>query len=139
MKQVKGQSETHPMLSPNDEFASFALWSVLLGLPLDSGRVDNIVGSYARQALKDGITMQDTRGYNPYKFGFGGGSDSHNAASPYRQENFYGGHAHEDGTIDTRMSGHNFSGIDVRGGGQLSFFVVEPLNIRLVGFRLRLN
>jgi Protein of unknown function (DUF3604) len=114
MKQVKGQSETHPLLSPNDEFASFALWSVLLGLPLDSGRVDKIVGSYARQALKDGITMQDTRGYNPYKFGFAGGSDSHNAASPYRQQNFYGGHAHEDGTIDTRMSGHNFSGIDVR-------------------------
>jgi len=114
MKQVKGQSETHPLLSPNDEFSSFAIWSVLLGLPLDSGRVDKIVGSYARQALKDGITMQSTRGYNPYKFGMAGGSDSHNSASPYRQENFYGGHAHEDGTIETRMSGHNFSGIDVR-------------------------
>jgi len=114
MKQVKGQSETHPLLSPNDEFASYALWSVLLGLPADSGRVDKIVGSYARQALKDGITMQDTRGYNPYKFGMAGGSDSHNSASPYRQENFYGGHAHEDGTIETRMGAHNFAGIDVR-------------------------
>ncbi len=114
MKQVKGQSETHPLLSPNDEFASFAIWSVLLGLPPDSGRVDKIVGSYARQALKDGLAMQDTRNYNPYKFGMAGGSDSHNAASPYRQENFFGGHAHEDGTIQTRMEGHNFSGIDVR-------------------------
>lgn len=114
MKQVKGQSETHPLLSPNDEFASFAIWSVLLGLPADSGRVDKIVGSYARQALKDGLAMQDTRGYNPYKFGMAGGSDSHNSASPYRQENFYGGHAHEDGTIETRMGGHNFAGIDVR-------------------------
>jgi Protein of unknown function (DUF3604) len=114
MKQVKGQSETHPLLSPNDEFASFAIWSVLLGLPPDSGRVDKIVGSYARQALKDGLAMQDTRNYNPYKFGMAGGSDSHNAASPYRQENFFGGHAHEDGTIETRMAGHNFAGIDVR-------------------------
>jgi len=114
MKQVKGQSETHPLLSPNDEFASFAIWSVLLGLPADSGRVDKIVGSYARQALKDGLAMQDTRGYNPYKFGMAGGSDSHNSASPYRQENFFGGHAHEDGTIETRMGGHNFAGIDVR-------------------------
>ena len=40
--------------------------------PPDSGRIHKIVGSYARQALKDGLTMQDTRGYNPYKFGFGG-------------------------------------------------------------------
>jgi hypothetical protein len=114
MKQVKGQSETHPLLSPNDEFASFALWSVLLGLPADSGRVDKVVGSYARQALKDGLAMQDTRGYNPYKFGIAGGSDAHNTASPYRQQNFFGGHAHEDGTIETRMAGHNFAGIDVR-------------------------
>ena len=112
--QIKGQSETHPLLSPNDEFASYAIWSVLLGLPADSGRVDKIVGSYARQALKDGLTMQDVRGYNPYKFGIGAAADAHNSASPYRQENFFGGHAHEDGTIETRMSGHNFAGIDVR-------------------------
>ena len=37
--------------------------------------------------------MQDTRGYNPYKFGMAGGSDSHNTGSPYRQDNFFGGHA----------------------------------------------
>ena len=114
IKQIKGQSETHPLLSPNDEFSSFAIWSVLLGLPAESGRVDKIVGSYARQALKDGLAMQDTRGFNPYKFGFGAAADSHNTATPYRQENFFGGHAQEDGTIETRMSGHNFAGIDVR-------------------------
>ncbi len=37
--------------------------------------------------------MQDVRGYNPYKFGMAGGSDSHNTGSPYRQDNFYGLHA----------------------------------------------
>jgi Protein of unknown function (DUF3604) len=114
IKQIKGQSETHPLLSPNDEFANYEINSFLLGLPADSGRIDKIVGSYGRQALKDGITMQDTRGYNPYKFGMAGGSDSHNTGSPYRQNNFYGGHAAEDGTIQLRMSGHNFAGIDVR-------------------------
>jgi len=114
IKQIKGQSETHPLLSPNDEFSSYAIWSVLLGLPAESGRVDKVVGSYARQALKDGIAMQDTRGFNPYKFGFGAAADSHNTGTPYRQENFFGGHAQEDGTIETRMSGHNFAGIDVR-------------------------
>ncbi len=69
---------------------------------------DHIVGSYARQALKDGITMQDTKGYNPYKFGVVGASDSHNTGTPYRQDNFYGGHAALDGTIEGRMAGHVF-------------------------------
>lgn len=114
IKQMKGQSEAHPLLSPNDEFANYEIMSVLLGLPANSGRINKLVGSYARQALKDGLAMQDTRGYNPYKFGFGAAADSHNTGTPYRQDNFFGGHAMEDGTIETRMSGHNFSGIDVR-------------------------
>ena len=79
--QIKGQSETHPLLSPTDEFANYELLVALIGLPPDSGRVDHITGSYARQALKDGITLQDVRGYNPYKFGMAGASDSHNSAS----------------------------------------------------------
>lgn len=114
IKQIKGQSETHPLLSPNDEFAAYEINNFLIGLPSDSGRIDHIVGSYGRQALKDGITMQDILNYNPYKFGMAGGSDSHNTGAPYRQENFYGGHGSEDGTIETRMSGHNFNGLDVR-------------------------
>ncbi len=112
IKQIKGQSETHPLLSPNDEFANYEILSYLLGDP--QGRFDHVVGSYARQALKDGIAMQDTRGYNPYKFGMVGGSDAHNSASPYRQDNFFGGHAHLDGLIETRMSGHLFAGLDTR-------------------------
>ncbi|HEX8801848.1 MAG TPA: DUF3604 domain-containing protein, partial [Terriglobales bacterium] len=105
IKQIKGQSETHPLLSPNDEFASYELLSGLLGEKPDNGRIDHIQGSFARQAYKDGITMQDVRGYNPYKFGMAGGSDSHNTGSPYRQENFYGGHAQIDGTVDRRLAG----------------------------------
>ena len=114
IKQIKGQSETHPLLSPNDEFANYEILSFLIGLPEESGLIPHIVGSYARQALKDGLTMQDTRGYNPYKFGIVGGSDSHNTGAPYRQNNFYGGHGINDGTIETRMSGHIFTGMDVR-------------------------
>ena len=41
-------------------------------------------------------------------------ADSHNTGTPYRRNNFFGGHAMEDGTIQTRMAGHNFAGIDVR-------------------------
>ncbi|MGO9063365.1 MAG: DUF3604 domain-containing protein [Myxococcaceae bacterium] len=115
IKQIKGQSETHPLLSPTDEVASYEILTALLGQPASSGRIDHITGSYARQAYKDGVAMQDTRGYNPYKFGMAGGSDSHNTGSPYRQDNFYGGHAQIDGTVDRRMAGVlAFGTIDVR-------------------------
>jgi len=105
IKQLKGASETHPLLSPNDEYAGYELFSGLLGLPTDNGRIDHITGSFARQALKDGIAMQDVRGYNPYKFGIGAASDSHNTGSPYRQDNFFGGHAEIDGTVERRLAG----------------------------------
>ena len=103
IKQLKGTSETHPMLSPNDEYANFEIMSVLLGNP--PGRIPHLVGSYARQALKDGVALEDTKGFNPYKFGFGAASDSHNTAVPYRQDNFFGGHSFTDGTPEARMAG----------------------------------
>jgi len=115
IKQIKGSSETHPLLSPNDEFSGYELASALLGQKPDNGRVDHITGSFARQALKDGLAMQDVRGYNPYKFGIGAASDSHNTGAPYRQDNFYGGHAQIDGTVDRRLAGVlAFGTIDVR-------------------------
>jgi Protein of unknown function (DUF3604) len=116
IKQIKGASETHPLLSPNDEFASYEIFAGgLLGQKPDGGRIDHIQGSFSRQALRDGLTMQDVRGYNPYKFGMAGGSDSHNTGSPYRQDNFYGGHAQIDGTVDRRLAGVlAFGTLDVR-------------------------
>ena len=87
----------------------------ILGLPANVGRIDHITGSFVRQAYKDGITMQDTRGYNPYKFGMAGGSDSHNTGSPYRQDNFFGLHADADGTVERRFAGVLIGGtMDVR-------------------------
>ncbi len=112
IKQLKGTSETHPLLSPNDEFASFEIMSILLGDP--PGRIPHIVGSYARQALKDGLAMQESKGFNPYKFGFGAAADSHNTAVPYRQDNFFGAHGATDGTIELRMSGRLNAGMDPR-------------------------
>ncbi|NRG16089.1 DUF3604 domain-containing protein [Rhizobiales bacterium] len=114
IKQIKGQSETHPLLSPNDEFANYEIMSFLIGQPEDSGRVPAIVGSYARQALKDGLTMQHAKGYNPFKFGFVAGSDSHNTGAPYRTNNAFAGHGINDGLVQRRMSGHLFTGMDVR-------------------------
>jgi hypothetical protein len=112
VKQIKGASETHPLLSPTDEFANFEILTFLLGDP--PGVSPRIPGSYIRQGLKDGIAMQTAAGFNPYKMGFVGGSDSHNSASPYRQDNFYGGHASLEGKIEERMSGKLFTGLDPR-------------------------
>jgi hypothetical protein len=115
IKQIKGASETHPLLSPTDEYASYEIFSGLLGLPPDNGRIDHITGSFARQAYKDGITLQDVKGFNPYKFGMAAGSDSHNTASPYRHDNFFGGHVQLDGTVQRRMVGVMLGNtIDVR-------------------------
>ncbi len=115
IKQGKGQSETHPLLSPTDEFASYELYQTILGQPANVGRIDHITGSFARQALKDGIAMQDVRGYNPYKLGMAGGSDGHNTGSPYRQDNFFGLHADADGSVDRRFAGVLIGGtMDVR-------------------------
>jgi hypothetical protein len=112
IKQIKGQSETHPVLSPNDEFANYELLNYLLGDP--KGRNATIPGSFVRQGLKDGLSMQAAKGYNPYKMGFVGGSDSHNTGVPYRQNNFFGGHGLNDGSIKERMAGHVFAGLDTR-------------------------
>ncbi len=115
IKQGKGQSETHPLLSPTDEFASYELYQAILGLPANVGRIDHITGSFGRQALKDGIAMQDVRGFNPYKLGMAGGSDGHNTGSPYRQDNFFGLHGDADGSVDRRFAGVLIGGtMDVR-------------------------
>ena len=119
IKQIKGQSEAHPLLSPNDEFANYEVvnWEIN-----DPRAVPAIPGSYARQALKDGLSMQDVWGFNPYKLGFGGGSDSHNSASAYRQNNFFGGHGEVDGLPQVRLAGFYFAGMDLRfmGPGSLT-------------------
>ncbi|HRH86041.1 MAG TPA: DUF3604 domain-containing protein [Rubrivivax sp.] len=112
IKQIKGASETHPLLSPNDEFASFEIMQFMIGDP--PGRTPQIPGGFARQALKDGLAMQGALGFNPYKFGFNGGADSHNTAVAYRQGNWFGAHALTDATPQIRMSGRITAGMDPR-------------------------
>ena len=57
--QLKGTSETNPLLSPNDEFASYEILNYLLG---GAERAPKIHGSYIREAHENGLAMQDTRG-----------------------------------------------------------------------------
>jgi len=86
--QIKGTSETHPLLSPIDEFASFELYEILLR----SGVADPnpAAGSYARTGLLRGLDIEDRVGVNPYKFGLQAGTDSHTSLSTSDEDNFWG-------------------------------------------------
>jgi hypothetical protein len=88
--QIKGDSETHPLLSPNDEFADFGTW--------DKGDIGgrNVITKemlphqYARSALRLGLQQEAKLGVNPFKFGMIGSTDSHTALATAREDNFFG-------------------------------------------------
>ena len=84
--QVKGTSETHPFLSPNDEWADFEIFPFRVGLWAKS----RPRGSYVRQALLDGIAFQSQEGFNPYRLGFVGASDTHNSGFQFNEEKHTG-------------------------------------------------
>jgi len=73
--QNKGQSDTVPELSPNDEFANFEIFDHLLTWP---NVKSNANGGYIRQAYGRGLVIQSSVGANPYKYGVVGGADIHN-------------------------------------------------------------
>jgi hypothetical protein len=91
--QIKGTSETHPALSPNDEFAAFEQWDYTLSA--DAERPTHRVGSFARRALLDGLALAAQGKGNPYQFGFIGDSDTHNAAASNEEDNYTGKFAME--------------------------------------------
>lgn len=91
--QIKGTSETHPVLSPNDEFADFELWDYTLSA--DALRPTNRQGSYVRQALLDGLSLGVSGKGNPFHYGFIGDTDTHNAAASHEEFNYSGKFAFE--------------------------------------------
>jgi len=93
--QIKGDSEAHPFLSPNDEFAGFGKAGWVLGnLSMTQLTTnDMMVGNYVREALKRGLAIEAKTGVNPYKFGVIGSTDSHTALSTADENNFFGKHS----------------------------------------------
>jgi len=83
--QVKGTSDTHPMLSPNDEWADFEIMPLRIASQLTS----RPPGSYVRDALLRGIAFEEESGFNPYKFGVIAASDTHNAAGSFEEDNYW--------------------------------------------------
>lgn len=110
--QAKGTSETNPGLSPTDEFANYEIMNFLLGTPKSEGTA-KLHGSYIREAYENGLAMQVARGYNPYKMGVVGASDSHNTAIPYSQSDNFGSHASADATAKIRLAGRVESGMSI--------------------------
>lgn len=114
MTQIKGDSETHPNLSPTDEFADYETYDHLISV--EGAQAKNLftdgflgeltekdrelvmknkqhiakAGDYARSALKRGLVVEDRIGANPYKFGMIGSTDSHTAMASAEEDNFHG-------------------------------------------------
>lgn len=88
--QVKGDSETHPDLSPEDEFADFETFEHLMTFGNNAGKETDQVSDYARSALKRGLEMEQNIGANPFKFGMIGSTDSHTGLSTAAEPNFWG-------------------------------------------------
>lgn len=93
--QIKGDSEAHPFLSTNDEFAGFGIAGWDLGnLTMQAKKTpDMFAGEYIREALKRGLAIEKATGVNPYKFGLIGSTDSHTALATGDEDNFFGKHS----------------------------------------------
>jgi hypothetical protein len=98
--QMKGDGETHPFLSPNDEFADYGTWDKgdIAGLkPKENWMLPY---EYARSALQIGMQLEQKLGVNPYKFGMVGSTDAHTSLATTREENMYGKTPHLEPSAD---------------------------------------
>ncbi len=86
--QIKGDSETHPSLSPDDPFADFETYPYYIQRTLSEYKPAE--GDYVRSALKRGLALEAATGVNPYQFGVIGSTDAHTALASAEENNFHG-------------------------------------------------
>ena len=84
--QTKGTSDTHPALSPNDEWADFEIWSYRIGGGTTPSQPD---GSYVRQAYLNGLRLEEESGFNPFRFGLVGATDNHAGSGAPSESDFF--------------------------------------------------
>ena len=97
--QTKGSSDTHPLFSPNDEFANFEIQQNMINV----GQTGQMKYGYYRQALANGMVLEDKLGTNPFKYGVASGSDAHSGYSNNEEFNFHGSHGVLDDTAKKRL------------------------------------
>ena len=85
--QIKGTSETHPRLSPEDEWANFEILSTRKG---NVSQYSLLNGSYVREALVNGLALRSEARGNPFAVGFIGSSDTHDGAFTFDESNYFG-------------------------------------------------
>ncbi len=91
ISQQKGTSETHPSLSPNDEWADFQIVQYYLNRTESTNPISVFKGGYYRDALNTGLKLQAGSGFNPYQMGVIGASDTHVSAGPFEENNYFSG------------------------------------------------
>jgi len=91
--QIKGDSESHPSLSPTDEFAGYEIWDKANLNGTELKKPEMFQYEYAREALKNGLSLERKLGVNPFKFGMIGSTDSHTSMATAEEDNFFGKHS----------------------------------------------
>jgi len=91
--QIKGDSEAHPMLSPNDEFADYETWDKSNLNGTEAKTPEMLQYEYTREALKTGLKLEQQLGVNPFKVGMIGSTDAHTSIAAVEEENFFGKHS----------------------------------------------
>lgn len=97
--QIKGDSETHPAFSPQDEFANFETYPFYIQQEPEEYRPH--IGDYLRPAMMRGLAIEQQVGVNPYQFGLIGSTDSHSGLATAQEYNF-GGKLARDSTPETK-------------------------------------
>ena len=110
--QIKGDSETHPVVSPDDEFAEFETYTHYI--QQDAQDYAPTAADYIRGALKTGLALEQKVGVNPYQFGLIGSTDSHSGLSSAEEDNFWGKFS-RDSTPETKRSKEKIGGGKVTG------------------------
>ncbi len=104
--QIKGDGETHPLLSPTDELAGYELWDKGNLNLSEIKKPEMLPGEYLRSALQIGLALEQKLGVNPYKIGQVGSTDSHTALTTAEEDNFFGKHSGAEPSPD--RSKHEF-------------------------------
>lgn len=127
--QIKGDSESHPFLSPNDEYADFYTWDAGNLSGSQAKEKEMLKGEYAREALKNGLVLEQRLGVNPFKFGMIGATDSHTGVPSAEEDNYYGKSApflpSKKRWIRTRLGGNLQSGWEYNASGLAAVWAKE--------------